>query len=309
MNSYKRFTLFVVPTTTAIILVTIVCLLSVLHFAYSGTALSDKLYLLERSPVLIFAGDSRAHRQLSPLVAAPLLDLPTDKVANIAVTGGNITDLSEVMRRNPNKFKEANVLISLSVLCLNDGVLDNTSVTDSVLSKMSLWEQIYYFLPEHFSTFSRYYKNIIKGGRKRKEADREHNGYLPIDRVFSFDDNWTEGINNYWFQNWNVRGFKYRIMRNELKTVKELAGAVYVYAGPYAPSVLDDIARSKADVLSKKQEFDQTMKQICSELGIPFISYFGDRTFSDEQFYDGVHLNANATSAFTPKIIRDFGLL
>lgn len=311
MNIHKRFALILVPTCLAVILTVSLSVLAILHVSYTGNALSDKRYLLESDPVMIFAGDSRAHRQLAPFVAAPLLGLPKDDVVNIAITGGNITDLAEVVAKQPEKFRDATVLISMSILAMNDGVLDGTSITDSIMSRMSLFEQVYHMLPEHSSTFMRYYRGILKtlfGKKKQRRAQEDSNGYLAIDKMFTFTDKWVEGMNSYWFNDWNVHGFKHRIMEEELRFIKQSVGKVYVFTGPYAPSVVKGFHESDLGIEAKKLEFDEAMKDICKELDIPYITYYGDLTFKDGDYYDGLHLNSNATGEFTRSVLSDFNL-
>ena len=84
--------------------------------------LAIKLPLLSSYPELIFAGESRTEYQVDPALAAQLIGKPQGSVVNIAYDAGEPLALLAAMRREPDRFANAHVVVSVVPFLFNEGV-------------------------------------------------------------------------------------------------------------------------------------------------------------------------------------------
>ena len=84
--------------------------------------LAIKLPLLQSRPELIFAGESRTLYQLDAGLAAQLIGRPQGAVVNIAYDAGEPLALLAAMRRQPDRFQKARVVVSVVPFLFNEGV-------------------------------------------------------------------------------------------------------------------------------------------------------------------------------------------
>src|ERR1700692_333562 len=73
--------------------------------------LAVKLPLLQSRPELIFGGESRTVYQVDANLAAQLIGKPAGAAVNIAYDAGEPLALLAAMRRDPEKFKRAHVVV------------------------------------------------------------------------------------------------------------------------------------------------------------------------------------------------------
>src|SRR3954464_9659226 len=76
--------------------------------------LAVKLPLLQSHPELIFAGESRTVYQVDAGLAAQLIGKPAGAAVNIAYDAGEPLALLAAMRRDPEKFRRAHVVVSVA---------------------------------------------------------------------------------------------------------------------------------------------------------------------------------------------------
>src|SRR5258708_31964096 len=81
--------------------------------------LAIKLPLLQSRPELIFAGESRTVYQLDAGLAAQLIGRPRDAAVNIAYDAGESLALEAAMHRQPDRFPQAHVVVSVAPFLLN----------------------------------------------------------------------------------------------------------------------------------------------------------------------------------------------
>src|SRR5436853_7050783 len=78
------------------------------------TLLAVKLPLLQSHPELIFAGESRTVYHVDAPLAAQLIGKPPGAAVNIAYDAGEPLALLAAMRRAPDVFKRAEVVVSVA---------------------------------------------------------------------------------------------------------------------------------------------------------------------------------------------------
>src|SRR6267154_4701460 len=84
--------------------------------------LAIKLPLLQSKPELIFAGESRTVYQVDPNLAAQLIGKPAGAAVNIAYDAGEPLALLAAMRREPERFKNADVVVIIAPFLFYEGV-------------------------------------------------------------------------------------------------------------------------------------------------------------------------------------------
>src|SRR5512135_2036324 len=85
-------------------------------------SLAVKLPLLAFHPELIFGGESRTEYQVDPRLAAQLIGKPQGSAVNIAYDAGEPLALLAAMRREPDVFRGAHVVVSVAPFLFNEGV-------------------------------------------------------------------------------------------------------------------------------------------------------------------------------------------
>src|SRR3984893_12056174 len=114
--------------------------------------LAVKLPLLASRPELIFAGESRTLYQVDPVLAAQLTGRPAGSVVNIGYDAGEPLALLAAMRREPDRFKKAQVVVSVEPFLFNEGVRSAAVYPQDVAARLGVVEQMRSFLPLRIGT-------------------------------------------------------------------------------------------------------------------------------------------------------------
>src|SRR5882724_11133718 len=108
--------------------------------------LAVKLPLLQSQPELIFAGESRTVYQIDANLAAQLIGRPQGAAVNIAYDAGEPLALEAAMRRQPDRFQKARVVVSVVPFLFNEGVRSATVYPQGVAARLGVVEQMRSFL-------------------------------------------------------------------------------------------------------------------------------------------------------------------
>ena len=123
--------------------------------------LAIKLPLLSSHPELIFAGESRTEYQVDPELAAQLIGKPQGSVVNIAYDAGEPLAVLAAMRREPNRFRKAHVVVSVVPFLFNEGVRSAAVYPLDVAARLGVAEQMLSFLPLRVGTLIRYIREAF----------------------------------------------------------------------------------------------------------------------------------------------------
>jgi hypothetical protein len=123
--------------------------------------LAVKLPLLASRPELIFAGESRTLYQVDPVLAAQLIGKPVGSVVNIAYDAGEPLALLAAMHREPDRFKKAQVVVSVAPFLFNEGVRSAAVYPQDVVARLGVIEQMISFLPLRVGTLIRYIREAF----------------------------------------------------------------------------------------------------------------------------------------------------
>src|SRR5579859_5122792 len=118
--------------------------------------LAVKLPLLASRPELIFAGESRTVYQVDPAIAAQLIGKPLGSVVNIAYDAGEPLALLAAMKREPDLFLKAHVVVSVAPFLFNEGVRSAAMYPQDVAARLGVSAQMASFLPLRVGTLIRF---------------------------------------------------------------------------------------------------------------------------------------------------------
>ena len=319
MNPYKQWVTKKIPfIVLSIALITLVPL-HLLNRSYQDASLSGKEYLLQKNPRIIFAGDSRAERQLNPAVAVRLLHTSKDDVVNIAVTAGDPLMIESLIDRYPQQFSQATVIVCMSANQINDGAKWKKYFSTAMIARLNIFEQISMFLPFDFRTWKNYYRSILYqlfGIEEEPHTDEyvETNGFYGVtgeinvklleDGAGGADVKQTKKIIHPWYVDYHSSGKKQQLLRQSLQAIVPRVGRLIVFTGPFDPSYLHAIRHSP--LYEYEMDFEAKLSALCRELHIPFKNFLEHPLLLDKHFYDSAHLNVEGADIFTEIVIREF---
>src|SRR3954452_21098527 len=131
--------------------------------------LAVKLPLLQSKPELIFGGESRTVYQVDAGLAAQLIGKPQGAAVNIAYDAGEPLALLAAMRRAPERFRNAEVVVSIAPFLFNEGVRSAAVYPQDVAARLGVFAQMIAFLPLRVGTLIRYLREAFGA---RLSADR-----------------------------------------------------------------------------------------------------------------------------------------
>jgi hypothetical protein len=202
--------------------------------------LAVKLPLLQSKPELIFGGESRTVYQVDAGLAAQLIGKPAGAAVNIAYDAGEPLALLAAMRREPERFKNAQVVVSVAPFLFNEGVRSAAVYPQDVVARLGVFEQMISFLPLRIGTLIRFIREAFGA---RLSADQHADAGTPpanfgltvIPRN-QRDDQWAADIGSHpHYANWNVSGPKARFETGALCDMVALSKKLTVVVPPWAP--------------------------------------------------------------------------
>ncbi|MEA2793909.1 MAG: hypothetical protein QOI87_1289, partial [Bradyrhizobium sp.] len=131
--------------------------------------LAVKLPLLQSKPELIFGGESRTVYQVDAGLAAQLIGKPPGAAVNIAYDAGEPLALLATMRREPDRFKHAQVVVSIAPFLFNEGVRSAAVYPQDVAVRLGVFQQMISFLPLRVGTLIRFIREAFSA---RLSADQ-----------------------------------------------------------------------------------------------------------------------------------------
>jgi hypothetical protein len=203
--------------------------------------LAVKLPLLQSHPELIFAGESRTVYQIDPDLAAQLLGKPKGAAVNVAYDAGEPLALRAAMRRAPDRFQNADVVVSVAPFLFNEGVRSAAVYPQDVAARLGVVEQMTSFLPLRVGTLIRFIREAFAA---RLAADQHIADLAPVPAAFGLktidhtqaDDRWPAEIGSHaHYANWNLSGPKARFEIGALCDMVAMTRKLTVVVPPWAP--------------------------------------------------------------------------
>jgi hypothetical protein len=267
--------------------------------------LAIKLPLLQSKPELIFGGESRTVYQVDAGLAAQLIGRPQGAAVNIAYDAGEPLALLAAMRREPERFKNAQVVVSVAPFLFNEGVKSAAVYPQDVAVRLGVFQQMISFLPLRVGTLIRFIREAFNA---RLAADQhiadgaQPPGYgLTVIPRNQRDDQWATEIGSHpHYAGWNISGPKARFETGALCDMVALSKRLTVVVPPWAPRydrATDPAWREKEDQIvalltdaGRRCGFDM--------LNIPSVPGLEQGNYADE-----MHVNASGVPIYTRYLV------
>jgi hypothetical protein len=267
--------------------------------------LAIKLPLLQSKPELIFGGESRTVYQVDAGLAAQLIGRPAGAAVNIAYDAGEPLALLAAMRREPERFRDAQVVVSVAPFLFNEGVKSAAVYPQDVAARLGVFRQMISFLPLRVGTLIRFIREAFNA---RLSADQHVAGGVPpagfgltvIPRS-QRDDQWAAELGSHpHYANWNVSGPKARFEIGALCDMVALSRKLTVVVPPWAPRY------ERATDPSWREKEDQIIALVTDAgrrcgfdvLNIPSVPGLEQANYADE-----MHVNASGVPIYTRYLV------
>ena len=294
--------------TSAVWLVALAGLLALANRVHDDVPalLAVKLPLLQSRPELIFAGESRTLYQVDANLAAQLIGRPQGAVVNIAYDAGEPLALLAAMRRQPERFQNARVVVSVVPFLFNEGVRSAAVYPQDVAARLGVVEQMMSFLPLRVGTLIRFIREAFNA---RLAADQRLAELAPVPAAFGSkiidhtqpEDRWPDEIGTHsHYANWDLSGPKARYEIGALCEMVALARRLTVVVPPWAPRY--DRARDP----SWRERDDQYVALIGDagrRCGFDVLNIQSVPGLEQGNYADEMHVNASGVPIYTRYLV------
>jgi hypothetical protein len=268
--------------------------------------LAVKLPLLSSRPELIFAGESRTLYQVDPFLAAQLLGKPQGAVDNLAYDAGEPLALLAAMRREPDRFVKAHVVVSVAPFLFNEGVRSAAVYPQDVAARLGVVEQMMSFLPLRVGTLIRYIREAFNA-RLAADQHTADLGLMPtalglkiIDRTQP-DDRWPGELGSHaHYANWDLSGPKARLEIGALCDMVALTKKLTVVMPPWAPRYDRSGDPSWRD---KDDQYTALVADAGRRCGFDVLNIQSIPGLSQDNYADEMHVNASGVPIYTRYIV------
>lgn len=304
----RRWLVLTLALSAVVWLAALAGLLSVARHVHDDipVLLAKKLPLLKTHPSLIFAGDSRTEYQVDPVLAAQLTGKPRGDVVNIAYQAGDALALLAAVRREPDLFRDAHVVTSVSPFIFNEGVRSAAVYPQDVAARLSVAEQMTGFLPLRIGTLIRFIREAF-ASRLAAEEDTADRGPAPpelglvrLERVEP-QDSWpaTIGAHGH-YANWKLGGPKAHFEIGALCDMVKLTNNLTVVIPPWAPRydrASDPTWRERDD------EYVALVEDAGRACGFEVINVPSIPELTQGDYADEMHVTAEGVPIYTRALV------
>jgi hypothetical protein len=297
-----------VALTGATWLVALACLLAIANRVHDDipVLLADKLPLLASHPELIFAGESRTAYQVDPVLAAQLTGKPRGAAVNIAYDAGEPLALLAAMRREPDRFLKAHVVVSVAPFLFNEGVRSAAVYPQDVIPRLGVFEEMVSFLPLRVGTLIRFVREAfaarLAAGQPVADVAQQSValGLHVIDHTQA-EDRWPADIGSHpHYANWNLAGPKAHFEIGALCEMVKLARKVTVVIPPWAPRY--DRGRDSA-WREKDEQYVRLVTDAGHSCGFDVLNIASVPGLQQLNYADEMHVNASGVPIYTRYLV------
>lgn len=267
--------------------------------------LAVKLPLLQSKPELIFGGESRTVYQVDAGLAAQLIGKPAGAAVNIAYDAGEPLALLAVMRREPERFKNAHLVVSVAPFLFNEGVRSAAVYPQDVVARLGVAEQMTSFLPLRVGTLIRFIREAFAA---RLSADQHvADGAPPANFGLTViprnqrDDQWAAEIGSHpHYAGWDVSGPKARFETAALCDMVALSKRLTVVVPPWAPRY--DRAREPS-WRDKEEQVVALLTDAGRRCGFDVLNIPSVPGLAQDNYADEMHVNASGVPIYTRYLV------
>ena len=268
--------------------------------------LAVKLPLLDSRPDLIFGGESRTEYQVDPALAAQLTGRPQGGVVNLAYDAGEPLALLAAMRREPDRFRDAHVVVSVAPFLFNEGVRSAAVYPQDVAARLGVFEQMVSFLPWRVGTLIRYIREAFASRLAAEQHVAETAsqpaalGVKIIDHTQS-DDRWPADIGSHaHYANWNLSGPKAHFEIRALCDMVALSRKLTVVVPPWAPRY--DRTRDR-QWQGKDDQYVALVTDAGRACGFEVLDVASVPGLQQSNYADEMHVNASGVPIYTRYLV------
>jgi hypothetical protein len=265
-----------------------------------------KLPLLQSNPELIFAGESRTVYQVDPDLAAQLLGKPKGAAVNIAYDAGEPLAVEAAMRREPDRFQKAHVVVSVAPFLFNEGVRSAAVYPQDVVARLGVVEQMISFLPLRVGTLIRFIREAF-AARLAVDQHMADLGPMPPSlglKMIEYtqpDDRWPAEIGSHaHYANWDLSGPKSRFEIGALCDMVAMTRKLTVVVPPWAPRYDrsgDPSWRAKDD------QYAALVVDAGRRCGFDVLNVQSIPGLEQGNYADEMHVNASGVPIYTRYIV------
>src|SRR4051794_4214394 len=267
--------------------------------------LAIKLPLLQSKPELIFGGESRTVYQVDAALAAQLIGKPAGAAVNIAYDAGEPLALLAAMRRAPERFRNAEVVVSIAPFLFNEGVRSAAVYPQDVAARLGVLQQMMSFLPLRVGTLIRFIREAFNA---RLAADQHvADGPQPLAYGLTViprtqpDNQWAAEIGSHpHYANWNLSGPKARFETGALCDMVALSKKLIVVVPPWAPRY--DRARDSS-WRAKEDQLVALLSDAGRRCGFEVLNIAAVPGLAQANYADEMHVNASGVPLYTRYLV------
>jgi hypothetical protein len=269
-------------------------------------SLAVKLPLLSSHPDLIFGGESRTEYQVDPRLAAQLIGKPQGSAVNIAYDAGEPLALLGAMRRKPDIFRNAHVVVSVAPFIFNEGVRSAAVYPQDVLPHLGVFGQMVSFLPLRVGTLIRFIREAFTSRLAEDEHVADKAPQPPALGVSIIDRNqpenqWRADIGSHpHYASWNIAGPKAHVEVGALCEMVKFSRKVTIVIPPWAPRY--DRSRDAA----WKEREDQVAALLTGagrNCGFDVLNIVSIPGMEQGNYADEMHVNASGVPIYTRYLV------
>src|SRR3954451_11047795 len=267
--------------------------------------LAIKLPLLQSKPELIFGGESRTVYQVDAALAAQLLGKAPGAAVNIAYDAGEPLALLAAMRREPERFSAAQVVVSVAPFLFNEGVRSAAVYPQDVAARLSVPAQMSAFLPLRVGTLIRYIREAfyarLAADRHLAEGAPPANYGLTVIPRSQPDSQWAAEIGSHpHYANWDLSGPKARFEISALCDMVARVAKLTVVLPPWAPRY--DRARD-ASWRDKEDQLAAFIGDAGRRCGFELLNIPAVPGLAQDNYADEMHVNASGVPIYTRYLV------
>jgi hypothetical protein len=306
--SSARWLAAMLALTAAAWLVALAGLLAVANRVHDDIPVSQAvmLPLLESHPDIIFGGDSRMLYQVDPRLATQLMGKPPASAVNIAYDAGEPLALLAVMRREPDLFRSAHVVVSVSPFVFNDGVRQAVFNPQDVIARLGVFEQITTYLPLRIPALIRFIRDAFAARLESEQHTARPVQSLAASGLFFLNESQPEdrlpaaiGAHPH-YANWNISGPKARFEIGALCDMVKLARKVTVVIPPWAPRY--DRARDSG-WREKDEQYVALVTDAGHRCGFDVLNITSVPGVTQSNYADEMHVNTSGIPIYTRYLV------
>ena len=269
-------------------------------------SLAVKLPLLSSHPDLIFGGESRTEYQVDPRLAAELIGKPPGAAVNIAYDAGEPLALLAAMRREPDAFRNAHLVVSVAPFIFNEGVRSAAVYPQDVLPRLGVFAQMVSFLPLRVGTLIRFIREAFASHLAEDEQVADRAPQPPAFGVSIIDRNqpenqWRADIGSHpHYANWNIAGPKAHFEVGALCEMVKFSRKVTVVIPPWAPRY--DRSRDAAGK-EKEDQVAALLTDAGRNCGFDVLNISSIPGLAQGNYADEMHVNASGVPIYTRYLV------